>query len=138
MHLSPAMSSVTRPAQRINSGRVSYLSMELVDAAFNYKKEILQLRQEQEMAVAKKNNIAEQNKSLYQQKLEIIDGVLLLEIEKERIKTGLSTKKIKIRELKEISSDLVHNPMRGRPIPNDVLLKCKHLIDAEDQLEANR
>ena len=132
MHLSPAMSSVTSSAQKMKSRRVSCLSMELIDSAYGYQREIIQLRQEQEMAVAKKNSMDKQNEILRQQKLKNTERIRLLEIEKEHIKTRLDAKKTQICELKEISSDLVHNPMRGRPIPNGVLLKCNQLIDSED------
>ena len=131
MHLSSAMSSVTSSAQKIK--RVSCLSMELIDSAYGYQREIIQLRQEQEMAVAKKNSMDKQNEILRQQKLKNTERIRLLEIEKELIKSRLDAKKTQICELKGLSSDLVHNPMNNRPIPNGVLLKCKQLIDAEDQ-----
>jgi hypothetical protein len=109
--------------------------MELIDSAYGYQREIIQLRQEQEMAVAKKNSMDKQNEILGQQKLKNSERIRLLEIEKELIKSRLDARKTQICELKELSFDLVNNPMNNRPIPNGVLLKCKQLIDAEDQAE---
>ena len=133
MHLSSSMSSITE-SERC---KTSYLSAGLVDTVFGYQKEIIQLRQEQGLVIAKGSGVIKQNERLKQQKLKNTERIKLLETEKERVKMELGASKIEIFEHRKITSDLVFYPIRGRPIPNDVLLKCKHLIDAEDQIEAN-
>ena len=92
------------------------------------KKELIQLRQEQEMAIAKESSISR----LKQLKLKNTERIKLLKIDRECMKAELDANKIEIFKHREITSDLVYYPIRGRLILDEVLLKCKHLIDAED------
>ncbi len=121
------MSSITQSLQY----KTSNLSAELVNTVFGYQKELIQLRQEQEMAIAKESSIIR----LKQVKLKNTERIQLLKIDRGCMRTELDANKIEIFKHRELTSDLVYYPIRGRSIPNEILLKCKHLIDAEDLLE---
>ena len=97
MHLSSSMSSITE-SERC---KTSYLSAGLVDTVFGYQKEIIQLRQEQGLVIAKGSGVIKQNERLKQQKLKNTERIKLLETEKERVKMELGKEEVK-EEIKPI------------------------------------
>ena len=97
MHLSSSMSSITE-SERC---KTSYLSAGLVDTVFGYQKEIIQLRQEQGLVIAKGSGVIKQKERLKQQKLKNTERIKLLETEKERVKMELGNEEVK-EEIKPI------------------------------------
>jgi predicted RNase H-like nuclease (RuvC/YqgF family) len=99
--------------------------MKLVESAFEYQKEIMELKQEKAMKSKMVEIAKKKNEYLKKRKEETTQYIQSLE---SRLKDAKSKKEIiqtRTKELKKMETILVHYGMSNKPIPHDIMLRCK-------------
>ena len=121
------MSLEITPARNVLPRRqIVCLSMEFIDAAFSYQREVLEMRHQAEMAVFDNPEaIKAKHEALKLKRRENKELIQKLENELKMAQKELADKKSKIEELKQITFDIANNVMRNHSVPRATLLKCK-------------
>jgi hypothetical protein len=129
------MSLELTPTQKTLPHRqIACLSMEFIDAAFGYQREILQMRHQEERAVFENpGRVATENETLQLKKKENTLRLEALKIHLEMAQKELNDKKQKILELKDLVSNVVNRVIHNRPVPREILLKCKEELFKKSQ-----
>ena len=95
-----------------------FISMKLVESAFEYQKEILELKHKKAIKSKMLEIQKKKNESLKKRKEETIQT--------------------RTNELKKLETILVHYVLSNKPIPRDIMLRCKQEIKMADSTEHTR
>ncbi len=120
------LSELTLARNVLPRRQIACLSMEFIDAAFSYQREVLEMRHQAEIAVFENPEaIKAKNESLKLKRKENKELIHRFENELKMAQDELADKKGKILELKHIAHAIANGIMSNPPIPRDTLLKCK-------------
>ena len=118
----------------------SVISKELVDAAFAYQKEILELRHRNAMnpkIQREKSSVELHNVALKQKRLRSVELKQELEVQVANAQARNQADQKKLKELTELAFSLT-TPCsllgQNQPIPQDIMLQCKQVIEAADAI----
>ena len=113
-----------------------FFSMKFIESAFEYQKEIMELKQKKAMKLEMENignPLAKQNKLLKQRNEDLTKHFQDLNSRLKDLKTKKETTHIRIKELKKLETILVRFGLKNQPIPHDIILLCKQEINAADE-----
>ena len=112
-----------------------FISMKLVESAFEYQREIMELKHKQAMKSKMLEIQKKRNESLKKRKEETTQYIQDLESRLKDAKSRKERTQTRTNELKKLESILVHYGMRNKPIPRDIMLRCKQEIKMADSTE---
>ena len=112
------------------------ISRELVDAAFGYQKEILELRHKNAVhpKIQREKTLVEQeNISLKKRRSSSAGLIQELEVKVSNAQARNQADQNRLKELMELAFSLLRpTSMVNQPIPQDIMLQCRQVIDAAD------
>jgi hypothetical protein len=123
------MSSSIKLAEHHANNSSCLISMNLVDAAFGYQRDIIQLSHESEMEAARKEHVIKKNEALVRSKQRYMERVCELKIEKNSADAKLKEKMIRISDLRDLSYLLVDTNTRNKQLSPENILKCKQVCE---------
>jgi hypothetical protein len=118
----------------------SVISKELVDAVFAYQKEILELRHKNAMhpkIQREKSSVELHNISLKQKRLRSMELIQELEVRVANAQAQNQADQTRLKELTELAFSLTRPCSllgQNQPIPEDIILQCKQVIEAADAI----
>ena len=110
-----------------------FISMKLVESAFDYQKEIMELKHEKAMKSKRLEIQKKKNESLKKRKEEKTQYIQYLESRLKEAKSRKETIQTRTNELKKLETILVH--YGTKPIPHEIMLRCKQEIKTADSTE---
>lgn len=120
---------------RQQTGPSCFISMKLVESAFEYQKEIMELKQKKAIKSKMEEIENKKNESLKKRKKETSQYIHALESRLKDAKSKKETTQTRTNELKKLETILVHYGMSNKPIPHDIMLRCKQEIKMADSTE---
>ena len=109
------------------------ISAKLVDAAFDYHKEIMELRHKRIVDSKKKSAIEIENETLKERKKKNLARVQDLEQKLKVAKATQITNKLQIKDLYDLTVCLSGRPSPEIPLQPNVMLRCRYEITAAEK-----
>jgi predicted nucleic acid-binding Zn-ribbon protein len=100
------------------------ISMKLVESAFEYQREIMELKHEKSMKSKRLEILKRKNESLKKRKEETTQHIQDLESRLKVAKSRKETIQTRTKELKKLEAIMMHYGMNNKPIPHDIIQWC--------------
>jgi predicted transcriptional regulator len=110
-----------------------FISMKLVESAFDYQREIMELKHQKAMKSKMLEIQKKKNESLKKRKEETTQYIQDLESRLKEAKSRKETIQTRTKELKKLEAIMMH--YGHKPIPRDIMLRCKQEIKMADSTE---
>ena len=111
-----------------------FISMKLVESAFDYQKEIMELKHEKAIKSKRLEILKKKNESLKKRKEETIQYIQDLESRLKEAKSRKETVQTRTKELKKLEAIMMHYGMNNKPIPHGIIQWCNSYTKPQYQI----